>query len=138
RFMQTDPIGYGDGMNWYAYVKNDPVNSGDPDGKQTLPSFMTNRYAENQKDCNFDLTCTQKKNMEQDDEQAKTVATATSFVVGPEMFVGGFLAKVGIANSGRVFWSGGPPAREAAETFAKANGKHTLEMTFQGKALQSL
>jgi RHS repeat-associated protein len=23
RFMQTDPIGYGDGMNWHAYAHND-------------------------------------------------------------------------------------------------------------------
>ncbi len=38
RFMLTDPIGYGDGLNWYNYVGSDPVNRIDPAGLACIPT----------------------------------------------------------------------------------------------------
>jgi len=43
RFLQTDPIGYGDGPNIYAYVHGDPVNGTDPSGHSlttTMPELV--------------------------------------------------------------------------------------------------
>ena len=41
RFLQTDPAGYVDGPNWYAYVANDPVNGTDPSGLTYVQDYIS-------------------------------------------------------------------------------------------------
>lgn len=45
RFLQADPLGYDDGLNWYNYVGGDPVNLIDPTGTSCVQSSNHDGYA---------------------------------------------------------------------------------------------
>jgi RHS repeat-associated protein len=40
RFLQTDPVGYDAGMNWYAYCGNSPIGLTDPSGLWASYTFQ--------------------------------------------------------------------------------------------------
>ncbi len=116
RFLQTDPIGYGDDLNMYAYVGNDPTDMTDPTGM----------YG----DCDSCWDAYDRSVQQMSPEERLNLA----ITVGTAAIPGGLEVR-GAAGAGRVFWSGGRAAMEAAEAFARANGGRTLEMTLRGKLL---
>jgi len=80
RFMQTDPIGYGDGMNNLAYVGNDPVNWIDPFG--------------------LNDTCPESGGSDDCDDDGRPPIVVTGFTI-PDIFFGfGFPTLGGLDNGG--------------------------------------
>jgi len=127
RFMQTDPVGYAPDMNWYAYVGNDPTDDTDPTG------LINNCY--NAGNCPTSsginhLTPAEEAAFEKELNVLEWEVGILSLPFGGEGLAIGRLS-----TGGRVFWSG-RGARAAAEAYATANGKMTLEMTNLGKFLE--
>ena len=69
-------------------------------------------------------------------KSSKPLITGTPFI--PTVTGGNVVNAVKGVGKARVFWSGGPKAKAAAEAFAKSNGQTTLEMTRAGQNLEKL
>lgn len=118
RFTGIDPQGYTEdspqSFGRYLYANNAPYVYVDPDGE--LPILIP-----------ILIFAAREVASEQ-------VENATGIPLPTVKNAGKSAVKI-FEKKGRVFWSGSSDARKAAESFAKANNKTTLEMTLTGKIL---
>ncbi len=91
--MQTDPVGYKDDMNWYAYVGNDPVNMADPTGAYGQGGGWTDEKWKKFDKAQQQSAAKMEKRAEKLEKAAATLASGKKL---------GFFQKFGLGGFGRI------------------------------------
>jgi RHS repeat-associated protein len=145
RFLQTDPIGYEDGMNWYAYVGNDPVNKNDPSGRNEIESFT--QWAKGWTDVQKSMTSTasavrssvSKENLDALSERMQ-VAGISAAAVGAEPQAAALLTGAAIVDVVNIAINSNDATKDGAtklvtDSVSKVvSGKVKAAATIMGKA----